>query len=118
MVARRGCAAQPASDGSTDNRSGTLILLLLVLVELRYMNQNRKLLNSVETALADLRLMPDVVVMDFTEEVSQLIDLRLDIHDAIIVATALHFQQVTGESVHVITKDRKIIASGLVNVVW
>jgi hypothetical protein len=42
----------------------------------------------------------------------------LNIHDAIIVATALIYRDVLGESVALITRDAEIIASGLVPVHW
>jgi len=42
----------------------------------------------------------------------------LDIHDAIIVATALFHRDDLGETVAVITRDAMIAASGLVPIVW
>jgi len=42
----------------------------------------------------------------------------LNIHDAIIVATALVFAEAAGEPVAVVTKDAQITTSGLVNVAW
>lgn len=42
----------------------------------------------------------------------------LDLHDAIIVATALVYRDVLGEAVAMVTKDEKIANSGLIPVVW
>ena len=42
----------------------------------------------------------------------------LDIHDAIIVATALVFREVLGRETSVITRDAAIRNSRLVRVVW
>jgi hypothetical protein len=42
----------------------------------------------------------------------------LEMHDAIICASALTYQEAAGESVPVITKDRKIRESGIVETVW
>ncbi len=42
----------------------------------------------------------------------------LDIHDGIIVATALLFRDVLQQPTSLITRDRPITESGLVEVVW
>ena len=44
--------------------------------------------------------------------------MELDIHDAIIVATAKVFRDVLGEEVRIITKNAQIAASGLIPIVW
>jgi hypothetical protein len=43
---------------------------------------------------------------------------HLNIHDAMIVGTAVMCREVLGERVVLITKDGEITASGLVDVVW
>ena len=42
----------------------------------------------------------------------------LDIHDAVIVGTALVYRDLLGQQVALITKDAAITTSGLVPVVW
>jgi PIN domain nuclease of toxin-antitoxin system len=105
-------------EAALDERSGTLVVPVMVLIELRYMAANKRLLSEFEALLDKLRAKPNVAFMDLTQDVAAHIDLRLDVHDAIIVATALQFQAATGEAVKVISKDRKIVASGLVDVIW
>jgi hypothetical protein len=51
-------------------------------------------------------------------EIVKLLPLGLDIHDGIIVATALYYRDVLGENTALITKDAAIAASGLVPVIW
>jgi hypothetical protein len=58
------------------------------------------------------------VVYPLDETVVEHLPTTLNIHDAIIVATALVFRDVLGETSAVITKDTDITVSGLVNVVW
>lgn len=52
------------------------------------------------------------------EEVVKLLPVELDIHDAIICATALAHGLTTGEKTAVLTKDEAIAHSGLVPVLW
>lgn len=42
----------------------------------------------------------------------------LEMHDGIIVATAMIFRDATGEPAPLITRDRQIRDSGLVQTVW
>jgi hypothetical protein len=44
--------------------------------------------------------------------------IELDIHDAVIVATALVFRDVLGKDVALITKDARIRQSNVVKTVW
>ncbi len=54
----------------------------------------------------------------FDEAVLDLLPSGLEIHDGIIVATALLFGGGGSDPVRVITRDRQIAASGLVDVLW
>ena len=53
-----------------------------------------------------------------TLETVRLIPGNLEMHDGIIVATALLIQDSSDEDVAVITRDRAIRDSGLVETVW
>jgi hypothetical protein len=52
------------------------------------------------------------------EQVAMLIPTGLNIHDAIIVATALVYRDILHEPVAVITKNGEITYSGLIETVW
>ena|ERR1043166_4517409 len=52
------------------------------------------------------------------EQVAMLILTRLNMHDAIIVATALVYRDILHESVAVITKNGEITHSCLIETVW
>ena len=58
------------------------------------------------------------LVFPMAEEVVKLLPVELDIHDAIICATALAHGLTTGEKTAVLTKDEAIAHSGLVPVLW
>ena len=57
-------------------------------------------------------------VYPLDEAVIDLLPPGLDIHDAIIVATALLARDLLGEPTQLITADRKITESGLIDVLW
>jgi hypothetical protein len=57
-------------------------------------------------------------VYPLDEAVLDLLPSRLDIHDAIIVATARLFAEVFGEPTSVITCDRAIVDARIVPTVW
>ncbi len=59
-----------------------------------------------------------VAVTDLTLEVVRGLDTGLEMHDAIITATAALLQDVVGEDIAVITRDKAIRESGLVQTVW
>jgi hypothetical protein len=58
------------------------------------------------------------VLYPLEEQVAMLIPTELNIHDAIIVATALVYRDILNEPVAVITKDGDITRSGLIDTVW
>jgi len=57
-------------------------------------------------------------VHDLNLEIVRNLTVGLEMHDAIICATALAYQEASGEAVPVITKDREIRNSGVVLTVW
>ena len=95
-----------------------LIVPTIVLAEARYTIAKKRrnvtweeLLNLIE---GDFRFR----IHDLDLEIVRNLPDGLEMHDAIICATALVYQQGAGEPVPVITKDRKIRSSGLVGTVW
>lgn len=57
-----------------------------------------------------------VLPLDIT--VLSYMPMTLDIHDSLIVATALYYRDFLGESVAVLTRDVDITDSSLVDVLW
>lgn len=58
------------------------------------------------------------LIYPFDTLVAQRLPTSLEMHDAIIVATALLHRELTGEALALVTRDEKITASGLVPVIW
>jgi PIN domain nuclease of toxin-antitoxin system len=99
----------------TDTR---IIVPVIVLAELKYLHRRSRIsvsFGAVQTIIgADDRC----TIYPVTGEIVELLPLDLEIHDAIICATALACKRGFGEDTVVLTKDRAITDSGLVSTIW
>jgi len=98
--------------------SDSLIIPTIVLAEARYTIARQRtsvswdfLLTAVEN---DGRFLVHQLDLDILKRISD----QIEMHDAIICATALAYADASGDSVPVVTKDERIIDSGLVETVW
>ncbi len=101
-----------------DDTSSVLVLPTITLAEARFMIAKNKVSifwSDIISAIdKDTRFVP----FPLTLEVLNLIPDNLEMHDAIICATALLLRDSLGEEVAVITRDKEIRESGLVETVW
>lgn len=95
-----------------------LVLPTIVLAEALYMIAKARIdlrWNEITAAIdADLRF----AVYPLTVAVIERVPTHLEMHDGIVVATALHLRDTSGEEVVVITRDRRIRDSGLIDTIW
>jgi PIN domain nuclease of toxin-antitoxin system len=96
----------------------TLLVPTMVLVEIKYMGAKLGITEYLATEFARLREACDVLILPLSEDVISRVSTNLNIHDAIIVASALAYNARTGETVQAITRDVRIAACGLVECVW
>ncbi len=96
----------------------TFILPTIVLVEITYLYTKGRI--EVDVTMVHQRLVAasNCVLYPLDEQVAALIPTGLNIHDAIIVSTALVYRDILQEPVAVITKDGEIAQSGLIDTVW
>lgn len=95
-----------------------LIVPTIVLAEARYTIAKKKPNVTWDELLAFIESDVRFRVHDLDLEIVRNLPDRLDIHDAIICATVLTYQEALGERVALITKDRAIRRSSLVETVW
>jgi PIN domain nuclease of toxin-antitoxin system len=95
-----------------------IVVPAIVLAEVRFLHAHRRITIDLSAVLTHLHGLPNWSACPVDEEVVKLLPATLNIHDGIIVATALYYRDVLGEPAAVITKDTKITASGLVTVLW
>jgi PIN domain nuclease of toxin-antitoxin system len=102
------------------NPASLLVFPLVVIHEAVYVAQRRPLNISGADILSYIKATRNVRVHPFTLQVlEQILQLPpgLEMHDLQIIATA-QVRAARGASVVIVTKDRKISASGLVATVW
>jgi PIN domain nuclease of toxin-antitoxin system len=107
--AARNCLQDPAAK---------LVLPTMVLVEIAFLSARRRITADLPIVYAHLASAPNCKVHPLDEVVVQHVPTTLNIHDAIIVATAIVHRDVMGETTAILTKDAQIAASGLVQVIW
>ena len=95
-----------------------LVLPALVLAEAAHLYARKRTPVSVDQILQEIAGAENCTVYPLDEQVATLVSGQLDIHDAIIVATALVFQNALGESATIITRDQAITAAQIVPTVW
>jgi PIN domain nuclease of toxin-antitoxin system len=98
--------------------SHTFILPTIVLVEITYLYTKRRIAIDAVTVRQRLVSASNCVLYPLDEQVAMLIPTELNIHDAIIVATAFVYRDILTEPVAVITKNGEITRSGLIDTVW
>lgn len=95
-----------------------IVIPTIVLVEVLFLYSKKRIqidLNQIRSQIISAR---NCIVYPLDEEVVSHIPLNLDIHDAIICATALVFRDMLGHDVKVVTRDDAIIKAGVVETLW
>jgi PIN domain nuclease of toxin-antitoxin system len=98
--------------------SSQVIIPSIVLAEITYLYDRKRIATPASEIRTRLIAANNVVVYPLDEQVVDKLPTALDIHDGIIVATALLYRDVLHQEVAVVTKDEMIAASGLINVIW
>jgi PIN domain nuclease of toxin-antitoxin system len=95
-----------------------LVIPTIVLAEITFLYAKHRITIGLAEVHTHIASAANCIIYPLDEVVVDYIPTTLDIHDAIIVATALTFSDVLDENTAIITKDAKIKASGLVSVIW
>jgi PIN domain nuclease of toxin-antitoxin system len=90
-----------------------LVIPTIVLAEVKYLSGKGRLAHTIDKVLDGIHTDPRFLIYPIDLDVIRQMPLSLDIHDSLIVGTAL-VQKVDG----VLTRDEMIRSSGLVPVVW
>lgn len=101
-----------------DNPSIEFVIPTMVLVEIQFLNAKKRFATDLSTVYTDFIEAKNCRVHPLDEDVVANIPTGLDIHDAIITATAIVYRDVFQQPVTLITKDGKITQSGLIQTLW
>lgn len=103
---------------SNDNASYTIIIPVIVLVELKFLIQKGRLNLDYKSILKELEAKSYIEIAQFDDYMLEFIHPQLNIHDSMIVATSLFYKDFIGFDIDLITKDKEIIDSNIVNTIW
>jgi len=103
---------------SLSNPSNLIIVPSIVMLEIRYLYNRRRISISFEEALQHIETAANVLLHPLDISIATLAPVELEIHDAIIVGTALYLSDELKEPVPLVTIDRTISNSRLVPVIW
>lgn len=99
-----------------------LVVPAMVLGEIAFLHSRRRIALDVQTVLAAVRALPNSTIYPLDDTIAQVLPRvlarRLELHDAIIVATALVYGSLIEQEAAVITRDEEITACGLIPVIW
>ena len=95
--------------------AGVIIIPTIVLAEIMYISQKGRISITFEETLAYIDMYENFRIAALELDILKIaasISADLEMHDKLIVATALYFDA------HLITKDEQITRSQVVNTVW
>ncbi len=101
-----------------DDPTARLVIPTIVLAEVRYLFAKRRIPVSFEDVVAAIEGDPRCVAYPFDFACVEVLDERLNLHDAIITATATVFRHSVDSSTTLVTRDEETRASGIVKTVW
>lgn len=107
----------PAQNALSDT-TAPVVVPTIVLADITFLYARRRVAIDLPHVLAHLTSAANCLMYPLDAAVVERLPTTLNIHDAIIVATALVFRDVLSESTAVVTKDAEITASRLINVLW
>ena len=95
--------------------TGVIIIPTIVLAEIMYISQKGRISMTFEETLSHIEMYENFHIAALELDILKIaasISADLEMHDKLIVATALYFDA------HLITKDEQITRSEVVNTVW
>jgi PIN domain nuclease of toxin-antitoxin system len=95
-----------------------IVIPAIVLAEVKFLHGRSRIRVDLPTLLAHAAASSNLRIHPLDETVAERLPTTLNIHDGLIVATALTLRDVLGETVAVITRDAEITACGLVPAIW
>jgi PIN domain nuclease of toxin-antitoxin system len=95
-----------------------IVVPTIALAELMCLNHHQRIHVSFDSVLARIGQDERCSVHPFDTDVLRALPLELEIHDAIICATAIVLSKRYGKPVKVVTRDGQITQSKIVDTVW
>ncbi|MCD4766357.1 MAG: PIN domain-containing protein [Methanosarcinales archaeon] len=101
------------------DEGSNLIIPSIVLAEIKYLFGKNRFSTSLDHVFQTIKEDPRCIVQPLDMDVISMLPTELEIHDAIIVATALFLKDKSfSDDVALITRDEEIINSKLIKTIW
>lgn len=100
-----------------ESADSQIVIPTIVLAEIKFLYAKRRIRTGVQQVSNRLLTARNCISYPLDEAIISKMPPTLEIHDAILVATALLLQETLQEDVTVITRDERIIESRLVNTI-
>jgi PIN domain nuclease of toxin-antitoxin system len=107
-----------AAQNALTDRTAEVVVPTIVLADITLLYARHRIAIDLPHVMAHIGSAANCLVYPLDGAVVERLPTTLNIHDAIIVATALVFRDVLSESTAVVTRDADSTVSGLVNVLW
>jgi len=95
-----------------------LVVPTIVLAEISFLYARNRITTALCEVLDHIANAENCIVYPLDESVVEYLPAILNIHDGIIVATAIMLRDELGEDIALVTKDAEIKESGLVEIIW
>lgn len=95
-----------------------LVIPSIVMAEAWHLYQHKRIRISPQDVRSRILSVANCSIYPLDEAVLEMLPAGLDIHDAVIVATALVYRDVLRQPTQLVTRDQMIADSKLIDVLW
>lgn len=107
-----------AAKAVMNDPTAELVIPTIALIEVRYLYAKGRIATAFNDVQRDIISATNCTIYPIDEHIVSLVPTVLDIHDGIIVATALVYRDLFKLPTALITKDSAIKNSGLIQTIW
>ena len=108
----------PSAAAVLSSGASEVIIPSIVLAEVWYLYQRKRIKTSPQSVRSMILAASNCSVYPLDEAVLDMLPTGLDIHDALIVGTGLVYRDIIRRPTLLITRDRAIADSKLIDVLW
>ena len=108
----------PAAREFLESSDAEIVIPAIVLAEVAFLFGKKRVGIDLATVLDYVSRAENCTIYPLDEAVVEKLPTTLNIHDGLIVATAVVYQDVMDREAAVVTKDGQIARSGIVQTVW
>ena len=99
------------------NKEHTFVFSAIVLAEIKYLISLKRITVDFEKVIDYLAEAESCIIYPVDEDIVENMPERLNIHDALIVATGIVYKNILREDVKILTEDEEIIKTAILPVV-